>query len=174
MLLVRTLTTCLLLSRAAAMSAMAHTPPARVVICGAGLHGSALAYYLTSKGHRDVVVVERHSVAAAASGKGGGFLARDWGAGPTVQLHETSFALHEKLAAELGVESYRRLPVLSVEPGARTAATRDLCPWLDGDVRQSSVLDQGGGAQVCVRARAATERRGRRTPEGAHALLDSA
>ena len=147
-MIVSTLVTCLLLSRAAAMSAMAHTPPARVVICGAGLHGSALAYYLTSKGHRDVVVVERHSVAAAASGKGGGFLARDWGAGPTVQLHETSFALHEKLAAELGVESYRRLPVLSVEPGARTAATRDLCPWLDGDVRQSSVLDQGGGAQV--------------------------
>ena len=59
------------------------------MICGAGLHGSALAYYLTVKArHSDVTVVEKHSMAAAASGKGGGFLARDWGSGPTVQLHE--------------------------------------------------------------------------------------
>ena len=49
----------------------------RIVIAGAGLHGSALAYYLTLRGEKPIVV-ERHSVAAAASGKGGGFLARDW------------------------------------------------------------------------------------------------
>ena len=53
--------------------------PKKVVICGAGLHGSALAYYLTKAGHQDVTVVEREAVACAASGKGGGFLARDWG-----------------------------------------------------------------------------------------------
>ena len=63
-------------------------PPEKIVICGAGLHGSALAYYLTKAGHTDVTVVERKEVAAAASGKGGGFLARDWGSGPTVQLHK--------------------------------------------------------------------------------------
>jgi glycine/D-amino acid oxidase-like deaminating enzyme len=58
------------------------------------LHGCALAYYLTVKaGHTDVTVVEKHSVAAAASGKGGGFLARDWGSGPTVQLHEVKFCV---------------------------------------------------------------------------------
>lgn len=60
---------------------MSSKPP--IVIAGAGLHGSALAYYLTKRGEKPIIV-ERHSVAAAASGKGGGFLARDWGSGVTV------------------------------------------------------------------------------------------
>ena len=84
----------------------------RVVIAGAGLHGAATAYYLTKRGVKPIIV-ERHSVAAAASGKGGGFLARDWGSGPTVALHRKSFALHEELAKELGIASYRKIPVLS-------------------------------------------------------------
>ena len=61
-------------------------------------------------------------VAAAASGKGGGFLARDWGSGPTTQLHKVSFALHAELAETLGVNSYRKIPVLRVSPGKRTQA----------------------------------------------------
>eukprot|EP00961_Rhodomonas_salina_P246522 3330934-Rhodomonas_salina.2 len=36
-------------------------------------------------------------VAAAASGKAGGFLARGWGNGATRQLHELSFDLHEQV-----------------------------------------------------------------------------
>ena len=60
--------------------------PDKVVICGAGLHGASLAYYLTQMGHKDVTVIEREKVAAGASGKGGGFLARDWGSGPTTQV----------------------------------------------------------------------------------------
>lgn len=62
-----------------AAAAQILSTPKKIVICGAGLHGSSLAYYLTKAGHPDVTVIERHSVAAAASGKGGGFLARDWG-----------------------------------------------------------------------------------------------
>lgn len=58
----------------------------RVVILGAGLQGSALAYYLTRRGVKPLVV-EREQVAAAASGKGGGFLARDWGDAVTTELH---------------------------------------------------------------------------------------
>ena len=83
----------------------ASAPP--VVIAGAGLHGSALAYYLTKRGVKPIVV-EQHSVAAAASGKGGGFLARDWGSGPTTQLHKVSYALHEELASELDIKTYRK------------------------------------------------------------------
>ena len=119
----------------------------RVVIAGAGLHGSALAYYLTKRGVTPLVV-ERHSVAAAASGKGGGFLARDWGSGPTVALHQVSFKLHEELAKELNIKSYRKIPVLSVTPGDRTGRTQDLCPWLDGEIAQSQWMDKDGGAQV--------------------------
>ena len=134
----------------AARSATGSSDPesvGRVVILGAGLHGAALAYYLTQRGVKPLVV-ERKEVAAAASGKGGGFLARDWGDAITRQLHKVSFELHKELAETLGIESYRRIPVLSVSPGARTARTRDLCPWLDGEIADSSMMDPDGGAQV--------------------------
>ena len=75
-----------MLAMAAAASLSMSAAEPRIVIAGAGLHGSALAYYLTQRGEKPLVV-ERHSVAAAASGKGGGFLARDWGSGPTTALH---------------------------------------------------------------------------------------
>jgi glycine/D-amino acid oxidase-like deaminating enzyme len=52
----------------------------RVVICGGGVIGACTAYFLSSP-RIDVIVVERTEVAAAASGKAGGFLALDWCAG---------------------------------------------------------------------------------------------
>jgi len=119
----------------------------RVVILGAGLHGAALAYFLTLRGVKPIVV-EKMKVAAAASGKGGGFLARDWGDATTRQLHKVSFKLHEELAETLDLESYRKLPVLSVAPGKRTSRTKDMCPWLDGDYADISLMDADGGAQV--------------------------
>lgn len=96
----------LLASIVSTAAAMSIAEP-KIVIAGAGLHGAALAYYLTKRGEKPLIV-ERHSVGAAASGKGGGFLARDWGSGPTTQLHKQSFRLHEELAKELGIKSYRR------------------------------------------------------------------
>ena len=45
----------------------------RVVICGGGVIGACAAYFLSRRGI-DVTVVERTDVAAAASGKAGGFL----------------------------------------------------------------------------------------------------
>ena len=53
----------------------------RVVICGAGVIGACTAYFLARRGI-EVVVVERTEVAAAASGKAGGFLALDWSRHP--------------------------------------------------------------------------------------------
>ena len=118
-----------MLFAALAVPSMAASAPApKIVIAGAGLHGSALAYYLTRRGVKPIVV-EQHSVAAAASGKGGGFLARDWGSGPTTQLHKVSYALHEELAETLGISSYRKIPVLRVSPGKRTKRTTAICPW---------------------------------------------
>eukprot|EP01052_Picozoa_sp_SAG31_P039750 SAG31_NODE_5579_length_2437_cov_1.044719_1_plen_260_part_01 len=128
------------------MTSEAAAAASKIVIAGAGLHGSALAYYLTRRGHKPVVI-ERHEVAGAASGKGGGFLARDWGSGPTDQLHKVSFALHAELAKELGIDSYRKVTVLSVDPGSGNSAGP--CPWLDGPgVEACSVMDADGGAQV--------------------------
>jgi glycine/D-amino acid oxidase-like deaminating enzyme len=73
----------------------------RVVICGGGVIGACTAYFLGRQGI-DVIVVERAEVAAAASGKAGGFLALDWCAGsPLDALARRSFHLHAELASEL-------------------------------------------------------------------------
>ena len=74
----------------------------RVVICGGGVIGACTAWFLRRHGI-DVIVVERTEVAAAASGKAGGFLARDWCAGtPLDALARRSFALHAQLPLEIG------------------------------------------------------------------------
>jgi glycine/D-amino acid oxidase-like deaminating enzyme len=91
-----------------------------VVICGGGVIGACTAYFLSRRGIA-VTVVERAEVAAAASGKAGGFLALDWCAGsPLDALARRSFALHETLAGELaGDWGYRRMSAYSgvVVPG---------------------------------------------------------
>lgn len=119
----------------------------KVVIIGAGLQGASLAYYLTARGVSPLVI-ERREVAAAASGKGGGFLARDWGDAVTGPLHRISYKLHEELASALELTTYRKLPVLSVDPGKRSKHTQNICPWLDGEYSTCALMDATGGAQV--------------------------
>src|SRR3712207_6500200 len=82
----------------------------RVLICGGGVIGASLAYFLSKRGVRPVIC-ERTALACAASGKSGGFLALDWCDGtPLQQLARRSFALHDRLPAEIGGEwGYRRL-----------------------------------------------------------------
>ena len=86
----------------------------RVVICGGGVIGACTAYYLASRGV-DVIVVERTEVAAAASGKAGGFLALDWCAGTALDaLARRSFLLHAALRDEIGGDwAYQRLSAYS-------------------------------------------------------------
>jgi glycine/D-amino acid oxidase-like deaminating enzyme len=86
------------------------TSAKRIVICGGGAIGGAIAYFVSRRGAQ-AIVVERHEVAGAASGKSGGFLALDWCAGtPLDRLARRSFALHAELADALGNPwSYRRL-----------------------------------------------------------------
>jgi glycine/D-amino acid oxidase-like deaminating enzyme len=73
----------------------------RVVICGGGVIGACTAYFPSRRGI-DVIVVERTEVAAAASGKAGGFLALDWCAGTALNaLARRSFQLHDALRYEI-------------------------------------------------------------------------
>ena len=66
----------------------------RVLICGGGVIGASIAYFLSRRG-AEAVVIERTGVACAASGKSGGFLALDWCDGtPLEALARRSFALH--------------------------------------------------------------------------------
>lgn len=83
---------------------MAHQAGAGVVICGAGVIGAAVAYYLALRGVA-ATVIERCGVACAASGKAGGFLALDWcDNSPLAPLARKSFQLHADLAQTLGAD----------------------------------------------------------------------
>jgi glycine/D-amino acid oxidase-like deaminating enzyme len=63
-----------------------------------GVIGASVAYFLSRRGIKPIVV-ERVGVACAASGKAGGFLARHWCDGtPLQQLARHSFDLHAELA----------------------------------------------------------------------------
>lgn len=82
----------------------------RTIICGGGVIGASIAYFLACRGIA-ATVVERAALANAASGKSGGFLAFDWCDGtPLENLARRSFALHAKLAEESGIDwGFRRL-----------------------------------------------------------------
>jgi glycine/D-amino acid oxidase-like deaminating enzyme len=108
----------------------------RIVICGAGVIGAATAYYLSRRGARPIVV-EAVGVAAAASGKSGGFLALDWcDGGPLEALARRSFALHAELAGALGAAGgYRRLTTYAgFGPAAGRRRRSDEPAWLSGEV----------------------------------------
>src|SRR6201984_2079789 len=95
----------------------------RVLICGGGVIGASIAYFLSSRGVHPAST-KRTGLAGAASGKSGGFLALDWCDGtPLEPLARRSFALHARLAEEIGGDwGYRRLNTYA--GGAAGAAGR--------------------------------------------------
>lgn len=134
--------------------------PKKIVIIGGGIQGASVAYHLsthlssTSTTSTSIQILEAKHPASAASGKGGGFMARSWGDGsPTQSLHHLGYDLYKQLANDLNIESYRELPVLSVGPGRDnqgvTMARKDkkvgkIMPnWLDGNIGRVGVLGYG-------------------------------
>src|ERR1700738_5539602 len=114
----------------------------RIVICGGAAIGAAVAYF-TSRRSALPIVIERHAVAGAASGKSGGFLALDWCSGsPLDGLARRSFELHAQLSAELGDPwGYRRLTTYggyAVEDDTAHGAPGR--PWLTDGVAITSRL----------------------------------
>ncbi|KAG0613893.1 hypothetical protein M758_6G137300 [Ceratodon purpureus] len=131
-----------------------------VIVCGGGVIGCCIAYYLGKKGAK-VTVVERTGIACAASGKAGGFLALDMCDGSAIEeLARASFALHAELADELGGESYgyRRINSLNVdveEPQAAQHPSERVLEagtpaWIDGPIKgtPSSMGTTSTNAQV--------------------------
>ncbi|MGA6966528.1 MAG: FAD-dependent oxidoreductase [Xanthobacteraceae bacterium] len=114
----------------------------RIVICGGGAIGAAIAYFTSRRGARPMVI-ERHEVAGAASGKSGGFLALDWcGGSPLDGLARRSFELHAELSSELGDPwGYRPLTTYAgyaaEDDTARRPGGR---PWLSEGVAITSCL----------------------------------
>ena len=110
----------------------------RVVIIGGGIHAASCAYYL-AQNNLPSLIIERSSVACAASGKSGGFLARNWGNSVTKQLHEESFKLHQDLAVSLNIESFRSVTALSVQNRMKNG--ENIASWLDRKV-SSELMDE--------------------------------
>jgi glycine/D-amino acid oxidase-like deaminating enzyme len=110
--------------------------PKRIVICGGGAIGAAIAYFLARRGAVPIVI-ERHAVAGAASGKSGGFLALDWCRGSELDpLARRSFALHAELAETLGNPwGYRRLTTYGGHAAeGRAVRGSGQRPWLSPQV----------------------------------------
>jgi len=119
----------------------------RVAVLGGGVHGASILYHLAKAGGCIPILIERESIGAAASGKAGGFLAREWGSEPTVQLHQKSYDLMKELAQEIGLSSYREIPTLSVDAtNPRNFGSGRKPSWLDKAVSVSPM--SGATAQV--------------------------
>ncbi len=109
-----------------------------VAICGAGVIGAATAYELARRG-LDVTLIERWQVGGAASGKSGGFLAKDWCDGTPVEtLARRSFDLHAQWADELSNPyGFRAVDTFAAAMSVRRrlGATGDpaLADWLAPD-----------------------------------------
>ncbi|MDH3226668.1 MAG: FAD-binding oxidoreductase [Thermoleophilia bacterium] len=116
-----------------------------VVICGAGIVGTATAQMLARRGV-EVTIVDRVGVAPAASGTASGFIALDWNdTTPLGGLARRSFELHgelrEILDAEYGYQAVETVMAvgsesdrLQVEPGPKNPS------WLDGSVIVRGVM----------------------------------
>ena len=116
-----------------------------VLVCGGGAIGCSIAYFLARRGVK-VTVIESTGVACAASGKSGGFLARDWCAGsPLDALARRSFDLHAELADALPDDwGYRRLDAYGGfasqrDRGRRHRSAYEL-DWFASDVTVSQAL----------------------------------
>ena len=146
-----------------------------VVVVGAGIVGSSAAFFLrrADPSLRVTLIDAAAGVASAASGKAGGFLARDWSGDP---LMRAGFDLHAELAREFGAEEvgYRRMKTVSASfsmttaaaaaaaaggkpsSSSRAAAAADasrsppsVAPWLSpGASRLSQMGDEAKTAQV--------------------------
>jgi len=156
--------------------AMKEEEEEQIVILGAGIVGAATAFYLAcahdgGSSKRRVHLVDAGKVAGGASGKAGGFLARDWHGARSASLAALSFDLHAQLAAEYDGEQrwgYARTRAFSIAPrpgqaknwittgasrssaAARARKTDALPPWLrvDGVADAQLVGDGATTAQV--------------------------
>lgn len=125
-------------------------PPKKVVVCGGGVIGVCTAHFLAKKGAA-VTLIEKSSVACAASGKAGGFLALDWcDRGPLSSLARASFNLHRSLAEELDgpqTYGYRPLTTLSLSITELDSASSQgrnpgstLPSWVNGPAKNTRTI----------------------------------
>jgi glycine/D-amino acid oxidase-like deaminating enzyme len=123
----------------------------RICIIGGGVIGASIAFHLSEAGCSNITIVERTNIACGASGRAGGFLAKNWRSGAEGKFSEGSFLAHHELATRLKNEfsidvMYRRLTTynLSISEVSgktkRSADNKSLPKWITGDVSQQEKL----------------------------------
>jgi sarcosine oxidase subunit beta len=79
---------------------------ADVVIVGGGIVGASIAYHLTRKGARDVIVVERDRLGAGSTGKNAGGIRLQFSSEINVRLSQYALPHIEHFADEIGADPH--------------------------------------------------------------------
>jgi glycine/D-amino acid oxidase-like deaminating enzyme len=126
--------------------------PSDIVIIGGGIAGVSTAYFLAQADvAARITIVEGTEIAAGASGKSGGFLAKDWHGTPTASLSAMSYDLHAELAEKYGGAEkwgYRTVDTLSVEVDASAKKRTPSVPWAHNVVSSRKLGGHDTTAQV--------------------------
>ena len=118
-----------------------------IVIIGGGIIGCTTAYYLiTNNNDIKVTIIERESIACAASGKAGGFLAKDWCDGGWMgPLARESYKLHEMFGKKYGKKTlYRNLKTYDMK--TKKSGTNCIkqnnksLSWIDCNIESSHLI----------------------------------
>src|SRR5207237_9756637 len=79
---------------------------ADVVIVGGGIIGASIAYHLTKKGVRDILVVERDRLGSGSTGKNAGGLRLHFSSEINGKLSQHSLPHIERFADEIGTDPH--------------------------------------------------------------------
>src|SRR5687767_458971 len=77
---------------------------ARVVIVGGGIIGASIAYHLTRRGEKDVVLLERGRLTNGTTWHAAGLVSRVRGTHALTELTRDNVGTYERVAAESGVD----------------------------------------------------------------------
>ena len=77
---------------------------ADAVVIGGGMMGMATAYYLAKLGMKDVVLLEKNTVASGATGRCAAAFRSTWGGELNIILGKACIDKYEKLSEELGMD----------------------------------------------------------------------
>src|SRR2546422_5479979 len=105
---------------------------ADVVVVGGGIIGASIAYHLTRKGVRDVVVLERKHLGSGSSGKNAGGIRLQFSSEINVRLSQRSLPRIERFAEEIGTDpQFRQVGYLFLITEDRDVAPfeRSLAMW---------------------------------------------
>src|SRR5207237_9212809 len=79
---------------------------ADVVIVGGGIIGASIAYHLTKKGVRDVLVLERDRLGSGSTGKNAGGIRLQFSSEINVRVSQRSLPHIERFADEIGMDPH--------------------------------------------------------------------